>query len=337
MPTHGELSGDAALSADAADLRRTAVVATLDTPHDSRNLVWCSTMQLAWDRLMAIAGGPVRIRDCPLAGSLNDAHGAASDLDRESYVALAGWGRDGILESIKRDLLERFEGQASPGLLPAKVGDDELLAYAYLFKNLRFGAAFGRNVTELRFLETPVECFSPGGEGDVHAQRAQVQVLGYTSPQDFLVALQTQSTDRLLVARMEPAGTLEETVEIALAMAGEPGGVRAHEQFAMPVLDFDLRRSYPELERRVIENESIAPRTLLAALQSVRLRLDEHGALLKSEASMLVGLAMPRNLRRFVVDGPFLLMMLRPEAERPYLAVWVENDELLLARRADPS
>src|SRR5437868_3423219 len=44
------------------DLRQTVIVSTLDTPiPDGKSAIWCSSFQLAWNRLKAgVVGGPIQ-------------------------------------------------------------------------------------------------------------------------------------------------------------------------------------------------------------------------------------------------------------------------------------
>jgi hypothetical protein len=67
---------------------------------------------------------------------------------------------------------------------------------------------------------------------------------------------------------------------------------------------------------------------IVLAMQSIRFRLDERGAILKSEA----GVALSEDgskPRQFIFDKPFLILLERRDAARPYFALWVDNPELL--------
>jgi hypothetical protein len=64
----------------------------------------------------------------------------------------------------------------------------------------------------------------------------------------------------------------------------------------------------------------------MVAKQAVRFRLDETGAVLKSETLLAASLTQ-RNL---VFDKPFLIYMKRGNAKAPYFALWVGNAELLV-------
>lgn len=67
-------------------------------------------------------------------------------------------------------------------------------------------------------------------------------------------------------------------------------------------------------------------------IQSVRFRLDEYGAILKSQAAGVVKCAVKQRKkpRQFVFDKPFLILLERKGAGQPYFALWVDNAELLV-------
>ena len=70
---------------------------------------------------------------------------SSNDLDAASYVALAGFVKDGIHQKIQGSLDRKFGGAATPRLIPAKdstTRPQDILAYAYLFKNLEFAIPF---------------------------------------------------------------------------------------------------------------------------------------------------------------------------------------------------
>lgn len=68
-----------------------------------------------------------------------------------------------------------------------------------------------------------------------------------------------------------------------------------------------------------------------ACQQTIRFRLDECGAVLKSEAAAATKSAEALDEpRQFVFDRPFLILLERREAANPYFALWVDNPELLV-------
>jgi hypothetical protein len=77
--------------------------------------------------------------------------------------------------------------------------------------------------------------------------------------------------------------------------------------------------------------------------QLIRFKLDERGALLKSEALLRKrpGEASPddeppRPTRHFICDNAFLILMLQKGQPKPYFALWVDNDELLVKEANAP-
>ena len=65
---------------------------------------------------------------------------------------------------------------------------------------------------------------------------------------------------------------------------------------------------------------------MLFAGQSIRFRLDERGAVLKSEAASAGG----DGYRQMVFNKPFLILLKRRDAGKPYFALWVGDPELLV-------
>jgi len=60
-------------------------------------------------------------------------------------------------------------------------------------------------------------------------------------------------------------------------------------------------------------------------MQTIRFRLDRSGAELASEARMPCAPA----ATHYVCDRPFLIVMKKRGAERPFFVMWVDNAELL--------
>jgi hypothetical protein len=84
----------------------------------------------------------------------------------------------------------------------------------------------------------------------------------------------------------------------------------------IPAIGFDVR-----CDCRHALGEPVA-----IAAQQTRFRLDERGAVLKSEAVA----AAARVDADLIFDKPFLVMIQRTDAREPYFALWVANAELLV-------
>lgn len=339
--THAEIAGKPDLKAKAKDLEQTIV-----TPHleqkiaPATNVLWCSTFQLAWNVLCDQTGGTVQMTPTPaIAPILNKKTASKADLDEDSYVAMAGLADEGICQDIRQELARKFEGRASPELLDA-TPPMAWVAYAYLFKELPFRWAFTRFNSHVDFGGRRVDWFGFhfDGNSDEVKMATQVAVLDYKDDDDLIVELKTQAQeDRLILAKVQPQASLGETigvVEERIARA-KPTQIQDMETLLVPVLDFDILRRYRELEGRPIRtaDEDLYRGSIIVAAQSIRFRLDERGAVLKSEGWAALG----ETPRRFVFDKPFLILMKRREAKHPYFALWVGNAELLVSTQEKPA
>ncbi|MBS0195763.1 MAG: hypothetical protein JSR77_03300 [Planctomycetes bacterium] len=342
-PKHDDILGKPGIVASDADkdLKHTRMVGAYETPHDpGTSLMWCGTFQMAWNELantMNGGPGPLRLKpDHPLAAQLNGSAASKADLDAASYVADSGFGRDGILERIKKSLADTFHGAASPSLLPLTMEGDDILAYAYLFKNLEFESPFIRAKAPMKFGDAKLKTFGLWHDRDLkdwYAVAKQVEVRDYQSPTMWAVELKSKSKgDRLIVARLTPGRTLADTCKAALAMKSpEAMHFEDDDTLRVPLMNFDATRSFNELVGKIVEGAKGAGRITFAK-QNIRFRLDERGAVLKSEAAIGVTAAAPmrpKTPKIMVCDGPFLLLMIREDAANPYFAMWVDNPELL--------
>ena len=127
--------------------KNTIVTARLDEPITrGKNVLWCASFQLAWNELMDYADGPVTMTDAPpMVAYLNRRTFTKTDIDANSYVALAGRVADGTIAKARKQLAATFPGLAT-SLLPAgqSLPPDAIVMYAMLAKHLPFEHAFSR-------------------------------------------------------------------------------------------------------------------------------------------------------------------------------------------------
>ncbi len=344
--THSQIAGKPALKTTADKLKATVV-----TPHLQRkmapgkNVLWCSTFQIAWNELYDLSGGPIKLKPASaMADILNKRTASKADLDEASYVAGVGVNGKQLVGKIRQELARKFHGQESPELLNS-IPPDLVLAYAYLFKQLPFKVAFTRFRNGMDFQGRRVEGFGIAQYDQQDATEAamarQVVVLDYrqgssrnhTTP-EFIVELRTQSRqDRLILAQVSPGKTIGETIREVKArmVATKPTTMPEMADLRVPVLNFDILSSYGELTGRniVSKNKALNGTNIAGALQSCRFRLDETGAIVKSEAAMFK-LAASEDL---TFNKPFLVLLQRKDAKNPYFALWVDNPELLVAKK----
>lgn len=336
---HAELSGQAFVEGNAVDLVGTVVTPCLGQEiQPGESVVWCNTFQLAWNELCDFTGGPVGMAGAPqMVEFLNEQQATKADLNETSYVAMAGLVEDGIEQRIRQELDRKFHGQADPELLDSTPLEGWVM-YAYLFRDFPFRWAFDRFRGGLHFAGQQVDCFGIGQflgavEPNEAKMATQVTVLAYRSNDDLVVELKTKvEGERLILAKLQPAASLAATIQLVETRIAEgtPTGIQETEDLFVPVLDFELLQNYGELCGHELQtvNRKLDGKTIGAALQSIRFRLDERGAVLKSEG-VAAGCKVQRTL---VFDQPFLVMLKRREAANPYFAMWVGNAELMISR-----
>ena len=64
---------------------------------------------------------------------------------------------------------------------------------------------------------------------------------------------------------------------------------------------------------------------IIEAKQGIKFKLDRCGAMLESEATIMVA-SIPRY---FIFNRPFLIYMKKRDCEQPFFVMWVDNAELL--------
>lgn len=339
-----------ALVADVETLGSSSVTAHREVPIVSgKNVLWCATFQLAWNELCTLAGGAARFQppEDPMVGILNRKSVGAGDLDPASYVAVAGYVRDGIYQRIPQLLQEKFHGATHPQLLPdpsTASRPQDIVAYCYLFKQLDFPTPFERAETPLNFLGSDVASFgmSPMYKPGREKMAQGVSILTYQGPDDFILELLTKSSlDHLILAKVIPRATLAATIaEVQRRIdSGKPVPASPSDILAVPKMNFDLTRRYHELVgQQLMATAPGMPNDahILAADQNIRFLMDEKGVQLRSETNISVGCsteAMPQPLHRLIFDKPFLLLLSRERSKSPYFALWIGNGELF--QRAD--
>jgi hypothetical protein len=335
------------VASDAQGLRATVVVPTLDSPLPAgKNVIWCASLQLAWDRLKKdVVGEPVKIKGVDdLADKLNASEFAGNDLEAESYYAAAGRIADGTVAKIEKEMAAKF-----PGVAPDLGGPSgtAAIAYAYLKASIKFPLPYFENRDPFAFKESSgasIEVTSFGiRKKDAYAyyeMREQVEVLyslheeeSHTRLVEFALDLDRNSRPyQLVVACVKPRATLNETLKYLSEAAKNKdedwdNEFGPNEVFILPNICFDITTRFRELEGpdKPFTNSKCAGLWLGLVQQRMQFRLDRGGAEVSSEVKMPLR-PLPRY---FIFDRPFLVYMAKRGAATPFFVMWVDNAELL--------
>ena len=339
---------------DSQALKQTVVVPTLEAPlPQDKNVIWCASLQLAWDRLKEDAvGEPVKIKGAEeLVDKLNSGEFPANVIEKESYYAAAGWKKDGVVAKIQGEMKAKF-----PDVVPDLSGsaDTAVIAYAYLKAGLKFSIPYFENREPFEFKDssgksTHVSSFGIREE-DAYAyykMREQIKVLHLLREGnsrkllEFALDLDRNSKPyQVVIARLEPKINLRQTLEyldekvkagVKDAYSGEFNDFGSkfgiNEVFLVPNINLDITRRFGELEGpdKPLLNPKCAGLWLGLVQQRIQFKLDRSGAEVASALKLLMR-PMPRY---FIFDKPFLVYLKKRDSNIPFFVMWVNNAELL--------
>lgn len=319
----------------------------------TNSIVYCPTLEIAWDRLEMIVGGPIAMqRHDELLQRLNDASCPTGVVPEDAHVAMAGYTEQGIVPKIEKALRKNF-GASAPNL-PAIFSDKRtvLVTYSYLCRTLPFPKKFNRSATSpLDFHigngACPVEFFgAPQRTADDFA--SQVDILHYSGEDDFVVHLSSRVKDEFIVlAKIQQPDTLSAGVAIVRKYLEaerkgftelEVGGKKEFylntlsqgDLLAIPVVDLNVETNFPQLCDRLFKNPGFEQVWLHQVYQDVSFKMDEAGATVRSTAYGAAFGGGSSKPRRFLFDRPFLLTLWKKDAKQPYLAVWIASSDVLI-------
>ncbi len=323
------------LRIDSKQLANTTITPYLQKSiHTNENLIFCSTFQIVWDKmsekLMELGWEPLRLPANRLMEQyLNEGISGASDLSEDAYLAMVGFGYEGIVGKIKDALQAKFNDVPSVDL---KCNPDDLVAYAYLKKVLAFDTKFEKIAEPINFGKTKlVSAFGIkkyGTDDGYRKMGEQVAVFDYKNNNDFIVRLTSKSfDDEIVIAKVAPEATLLATLDAVQSRISKNSAVRlkTKDVLKIPKFDFNIIHDY---------KDDFSGSKVAKAGQTIEFKLNEEGAILKSEAYM-VRLAncgkIPEAPKLLVFDKPFLLYLKGKAAKEPYFVMWIDNPELLLS------
>lgn len=325
-------------TANAEDLTRTLVSPVLtSTVPDSTNVIYCASFQLAWNKLRQdYARGPVRLTgNPPFVDELNAGDFTQSDIAEASCLTLAGQYNEGVLDRIGQEMRDKFSAPM-PNIQPFprenRENSSDYMIYAYMEKKLIFANAFEHISQGINFAGTQVSAFGKINSRDDFAQQAIL----YMDTTGLAVELVPQGgTDCIYLAQMTQPTTLEAGWNILRQRLGHPGDTRCFgesDRLLIPKMNFSILRDYTELLGKRFVNATMQSYSISMAIQDIRFRLDERGAVLKSFAVIAATpCSAPIDETVYLeFDRPFLLCLKEKGIANPYFVMWVDNPELLV-------
>jgi len=348
-----------AKTVDTADLKQTSVVATLDCPMpEHQNVIWCSTFQMAWDKLKNdIIGEPVKVLGAEeLAVRLNHGEVSAEDIKEESFYATAGFVGTGIIEQIRKNMKKRFPSAPVPFFDKSYRKEHKAaVAYSYLNADVGFKYPFYTYESAFEFegsysVRKNVKAFCAqenSSDADLKHVREQVDILYYKygqqqSTDEFVVDLcKNTHPYQVVLARIPPCNTLGETVAAVDKKILEfkkdsdyevLNKLRPIDKLIVPDILYKLTHYFEELKGKHLGNSKLPGYIILEALQMIDFALSRTGVTLKSYAIGAIAYV-PRQIeepRYFYFNRPFLVYVKKRQGgTNPFFVMWVDNAELM--------
>jgi len=294
-----------------------------------RTVVWTAAFQAAWDRLGDALGSPGTISLAAPAHpdaveALNAGRLAADALDPRDLTVIAGPATEATWNAI---------GQVSEHPRPPAApdpSDQDVVAFARVAASVRYEIPFFVKETPLHFgpRRIPVRAWglrkSAFGEtAERMREQVRIHVPRESRAEDAartgVIVITAKDGKRVVVSGRQARETLRETwrdaaVVIRTAPGQSPSSVT---QVSIPRISIVAGRNYEEIAPAKVEGRDFL---LALARQDVRLLVDERGADVEAEGVIVAVGALPTEID---IDGPFLVALLGPGSDQPFVLAWV--------------
>ena len=334
-----------------SELENTAIVPTLDTlMPEGKNVIWCSSFQLAWNELKDdVIKEPILLdENQEMADLLNQAAQSKQDISESDYYARAGFVHQDIIQTIQTEMAQQFPEEPVPSFDDIPI-ETAIISYSFIKANARFTIPFFENEEQFFFTDsggnkTAIASFGLRDEDTSRYEklRQQVQVLFAKRNSDFQLTecaidlCKESSPNQVIIAMVDPKETLSQTLsyideQCQKASSGgygfefKPNEFHLNDVLLVPNLFWKITHSYENLKGNTLQNTGFEEMPISEAMQVIQFRLDRSGAALKSRASVLAAC----GSTHYIFDRPFLIYMKKRGAEHPFFVMWVDNAELL--------
>ncbi len=342
---------------DSNDLKQTTFVPTLDSNLPGhKNVIWCATFQMAWDKLKNdIIKEPVLLIDAQnLADQMNRSEFLPENLDANSYYTAAGFIKDGIIEKVKADMAKRFPDEPLPVFNEGyKTPTGAVLAYAYLNANIQFKNLFCTYKKPFTFESSTIEktnvtAFSSDMEenerdGNYYKIQDQINVLYFekgkeTNSNYFAVDLCKYTQPYQIILALVPRkNTFQQMISDVENKIAEYKNYywlwpefNQTDNLIVPDVIANITHDYTEFIMKEIGNKTLNGYFIFDAQQTIDFSLSKSGVALKSKSNlggMMGGGSEPRYM---YFNRPFMIYIKKrlPDA-KPFFAMWIDNTEVM--------
>jgi hypothetical protein len=303
------------------DLKQTDFVVTLENPvSENKNIIYAPAFLYAWDKVKEELKSPIVADDknSPDFKLLNKSVSHQNSLTDTEYSATT------------------------------EVVDGVIIARAFFNKTLPFETKLQALDDPIHFGTTNVAAFGMYYNDDEAIKFTQI--LYYKDDDNFILKLipKDKQHEIILVKGLEKYQTLKDAVKLTndLIVEGKQEQQNAtlswryqitHEdQFAIPVIKFNIATNYKNLEGQNVFTKDNKKHSFEVAYQRTGFILNENGAVVESEAVVAVDSAGASPIithpKKMIFDKQFLIVIKRVDKTNPYFVMKVANIELLIRK-----
>ena len=214
------------------------------------NTVWVGTMCLAWNQLAQTEGvnhlefNTQKPDALKVIHNFNHSAFSRKDIDDKSTYIKAGKG-PATQTLINKEVKQKFPNYSFPDLVYAMAPSD-IISFAYLFKQLTFGAKFERRQdNSFLFNGNKVESFYAKEEG----HKKQIKVSSYKDRDNFCISIPDKSTSDVIYLLKTAEGlTVDQVIaEVQKAEGQASKSISKVDIFEMPIITLDCVREFKEM------------------------------------------------------------------------------------------
>ena len=304
---------------------------------------WCATFQLVWNDMKneIVKTDVVFNPQLEMVENLNKESFTEDMLSDEYYFKIYGFKNLELKEKIQKGIKEKFN-QTSDILDYFDWNNDALddptssdirryFFYTMLYREFEYKSKFSV-LDNAKFGEYEDIKYFGVNKNSKEAVRKQIEVLFYNSKNDFAVKIKTKDNDEVIFYKNPEGETFKEIYDSMMKKTNEYEESRDFSEkdfFMAPILSFNVKREYKELENKKFNTADGNIAMIEKAIQSIKFSLDETGGKVKSEAGVdswkTTSMAGEEKTRYFNVNDTFALFLKEETKDVPYLALRVDD------------
>ena len=313
----------------------TIVVPTMDSKFEKgKNLIYCSSLELLWLKIyQSLKEKPEFQNKTQLVKNLNKAiKNYQVPLESNYWLAEFGNVKQGVLDSIKNAYKEKFNIDWEPRDLDG----DNFYGHCYLKKDILFYSRLSDDFYNLYFNDSiKVKSFGVDGGWQNPTYKKKIKIFDYVDKDNFIVQVGCKDTlDEIFFAKVNPSNLVWLTFENVMyrVAKGNESYLEEFDKLKLPYLKFDIEKEYTEVTNNSFLNKELLGSKVEFLTQKISFDLTMDGVKIESEASVIIEFGLSSDQIKpkiYSFDKPFLIIVKRKTAKKPYLLFWVENTEFM--------